>query len=157
MRSSQCSSFYEGGIDAVLDLQNRINNRHYGMTKHSSRAIQNASSSASTSAAPALPIPPGSPIPTDHLTPKEAQTISKIQSEWEKIEILQDEKVKLAERMERIVKRARERAKTEWVRVGGIDVDELESEHKGWEMGSGEIVLPPSGLGTGSDVRQKSK
>lgn len=79
--------------------------------------------------------------------------------EWDKIEALQEEKIKLAERMERIVARARERARNEWTRVGGIDVDELAIEvGKGWElgMGSGEIVLPPSGLGSGSDVRQKS-
>jgi hypothetical protein len=30
---------------------------------------------------------------------------------------------------------------------------------KGWEsgMGSGEIILPPGGLGSGSDARPKSK
>ena len=125
------------------------------MTKHPSRHLANPPSG---SASATLPLAPGTPIPTDHLPPKEAQTILKIQSEWDKIELLQDEKVKLAERMERIVARARERARNEWSRVGGIDVDELETEVKGWElgMGSGEIVLPPGGLGTGSDVRQKS-
>jgi chromatin modification-related protein YNG2 len=66
--------------------------------------------------------------------------------------------VKLADRMERIVARARERARAEWVKVGGLDIEELGGGGE-WENGSvgGEIVLPPSGLGSGSDVRQKSK
>lgn len=127
------------------------------MTKHPARHLANPPSGSSSSP---LPLAPGTPIPIDHLPPKEAQTIQKIQSEWDKIEALQDEKVKLAERMERIVLRARERARNEWSRVGGIDVDELE-ETKGWEMGmamgGGEIVLPPGGLGSGSDVRPKSR
>ena len=67
--------------------------------------------------------------------------------------------MKLADRMERIVARARERARAEWVKVGGLDIEELGLGGEGWESGSvgGEIVLPPSGLGSGSDVRQRSK
>jgi chromatin modification-related protein YNG2 len=103
---------------------------------------------------PQLPIPPGAPLPTAHLSPKETQILTKIHVEWEKIEILQDEKVKLADRMERIVSRARERARAEWVRVGGLDIEDLDSNWEG-SVG-GEIVLPPSGLGSGSD-RQRSK
>jgi chromatin modification-related protein YNG2 len=103
---------------------------------------------------PQLPIPPGAPLPTAHLSTKETQALAKIHVEWEKIEILQDEKVKLADRMERIVSRARERARAEWVRVGGLDIEDLDSNWEG-SVG-GEIVLPPSGLGSGSD-RQRSK
>jgi len=129
----------------------RIHQRHYGITKHVSKL---SASTPSNPNGPQLPLPPNSPIPTAHLTQKETQTISKIQSEWEKIEILQEEKVKLADRMERIVSRARERARAEWVKVGGLDIEDLEG---GWEGNlGGEIVLPPSGLGSGSD-RQRSK
>jgi chromatin modification-related protein YNG2 len=129
------------------------------LTKHVAK-LPNASSSSSNPS-PTLPVPPGNPLPTDHLTQKESQTIQKIQSEWEKIEILQEEKVKLADRMKRIVSRARERARAEWVKVGGIDIGELSESGSGtaggWEGGNGaEIVLPPGGLGSGSDIRQKS-
>jgi len=92
-------------------------------------------------------------LPTAHMSQKEAQTLAKMQIEWEKVEILQEEKVKLADRMERIVSRARERARAEWVKVGGLDIEDLDSNWEG-SVG-GEIVLPPSGLGSGSD-RQRS-
>lgn len=143
-------------------LVNRINSRHYSMTKHPARQIANASTSGgSSSSSVTLPIPAGTPLPLQHLGQKEATALGKIQGEWDKIEALQDEKIKLAERMERIVGRARERARAEWTRVGGIDVEELDLENqslsRAWELGSAEIALPPSGLGTGSDVRQKSQ
>lgn len=129
----------------------RINERHHAMT----RQVGKLNSAAPTaSSGPQLPIPPGAPLPTAHLTPKETQVLAKIHVEWEKIEILQDEKVKLADRMERIVSRARERARAEWVKVGGLDIEDLDTNWEG-SVG-GEIVLPPSGLGSGSD-RQRSK
>jgi chromatin modification-related protein YNG2 len=134
-------------------LITRINTRHYGITKHVKRTNESSQSQA-PSTQPNLPIPQGGEIPTEHLIQKESQAIQKIQAEWEKIEILQEEKVKLADRMQRIVARARERARAEWVKVGGIDVEELMDEGS---AAGGEIVLPPSGLGSGSDVRQKSK
>jgi len=107
-----------------------------------------------------LPIPPGDPLPTDHLSSKDQQAVSKIVSEWAKVETLQEEKIQLAERLERIVGRARERGKVEWAKVGGMDLDEVESEQKVMlgEMGGGEVMLPPGGLGSGSDGRlQKSE
>jgi len=83
--------------------------------------------------------------------------LTKIQAEWGKVEALQEEKIKLAERMERIVNRARERAKAEWKKVGGMDLDELDSEQGKvgmfGEMGGAEVMLPPGGLGSGTDGR----
>ena len=59
--------------------------------------------------------------------------------------------------MERIVNRARERGKAEWKKVGGMDLDELESEQGKvgmfGEMGNAEVLLPPGGLGSGTDGR----
>ncbi|BEI81999.1 hypothetical protein CcaverHIS002_0211590 [Cutaneotrichosporon cavernicola] len=111
--------------ERISQLVNRTNQRHYGLTK----SIKNMNASTAPAAANfALPIPVGTPIPTAHLTTKDAQNIAKIQGEWAKIQQLQDDKVKLAERLERIVSRARERGRAEWRRVGGMDVDEEELE-----------------------------
>lgn len=96
-------------------------------------------STAPAQAAFSLPIPSGAPIPTAHLSTKDAQNISKIQAEWVKIQQLQDDKVKLAERLERIVSRARERGRAEWRRVGGMDVDDEELEIKAVTP---EMVVP---------------
>lgn len=110
-----------------------------------------------------MPIPPGAPLPTEHLSAKDATALTKIQAEWGKIDALQDEKVALAERMERIVNRAKERGKAEWLRVGGMDLDLLENEAAMGkpgglgEMGNGDIMLPPGGLGSGSDMRPQKK
>lgn len=80
--------------------------------------------------------------------------MAKIQAEWVKIETLQDEKIKLAERLERIVGRAKERAKTEWQRVGGIDIDDLDNDVKLGDLGSADVLLPTGGLGSGSHKRR---
>ncbi|BEJ12695.1 hypothetical protein CspHIS471_0211550 [Cutaneotrichosporon sp. HIS471] len=111
--------------ERISQLVNRTNQRHYGLTK----SIKNMNASTAPAAANfVLPIPVGTPIPTAHLPTKDAQNIAKIQGEWTKIQQLQDDKVKLAERLERIVSRARERGRAEWRRVGGMDVDEEELE-----------------------------
>lgn len=89
------------------------------------------------------------------MTTKDAQNIAKIQAEWGKIESLQDEKIKLAERLERIVTRARERGKAEWKKVGGIDIDELDVDVKLGDLGGADVLLPTVGLGSGSDGRRK--
>jgi chromatin modification-related protein YNG2 len=47
----------------------------------------------------------------EHLTLKDQQAIGKIIAEWGKVEALQEEKIKLAERLERIVNRAKERGR----------------------------------------------
>ena len=82
---------------------------------------------------------------------------TKIQAEWGKVEALQEEKIRLADRMERIVNRARERGRAEWKKVGGMDLDELEMEQGKvvmfGEMGNAELMLPPGGLGSGTDGR----
>lgn len=101
-----------------------------------------------------LPLPSGAPIPTDHLTPKDAQHVAKIQAEWTKIDQLQAEKVRLAQRLERIVGRARERGKAEWKRVGGMDVDEVDNV-KLSDLGSAEVLLPSTGLGSGTSKRNR--
>lgn len=111
----------------TLELVNRTNQRHYALTK-SVKNI-NAGTAAADASFP-LPIPSGAPIPTAHLSAKDAQNISKIQAEWVKIQQLQDDKVALAERLERIVSRARDRGRVEWRRVGGMDVDDDELEVK---------------------------
>ena len=141
------------------ELISRINTRHFGLTKHA--RTSSTSSSASTPTFP-LPLPPGAALPTSHLSTKDAQALTKIQAEWGKVEALQEEKIKLAERIDRIVNRARERGKAEWIKIGGMDLDELGSEQAKagmyGEMGNGEIMLPPGGLGSGSDGRhQKSR
>ncbi|KLT39233.1 hypothetical protein CC85DRAFT_288783 [Cutaneotrichosporon oleaginosum] len=100
---------------------NRANQRHVGLTKGVKNI--NATTTPATATFP-LPIPPGAPIPTAHLSTKDAQNVAKIQAEWAKIQQLQEDKVRLAERLERIVSRARERGRAEWRRVGGMDVDE---------------------------------
>ena len=83
--------------------------------------------------------------------------MQKIQAEWVKVDVLQAEKVRLAQRLEQIVSRARERGKAEWKKVGGIDLDELEKEgggrHGFGEMGGGQVLLPSGGLGSGTDGR----
>ncbi|TXT13352.1 hypothetical protein VHUM_00719 [Vanrija humicola] len=121
--------------ERIGQLLNRINQRHYGLTK----SIKNLSSANATpsTATFTLPIPAGAALPTAHLSTKDAQNVAKIQTEWGKIESLQAEKIKLAERLERIVLRARERGKNEWHKVGGMDIDELDTD----------------GLGSGSDAR----
>ncbi len=149
---------YDDKADTDVELITRINTRHFGLTKHA-RNTTASSSSSSTNGTPnfPLPIPSGSTLPTAHLSAKDAQALTKIQAEWGKVEALQEEKIKLAERMERIVNRARERGKSEWKKVGGMDLDEVESEmgRAGMlgELGGGEVMLPPGGLGSGTDGR----
>ena len=92
------------------------------------------------------------------MSAKDQQAITKIQNEWGKIEVLQEEKCKLADRLERIVSRARERGRYEWMKVGGMDLEEVEKDEKMGmvglgEFGGGDVLLPPSGLGPGSDGR----
>ena len=84
--------------------------------------------------------------------------MTKIQAEWGKVEALQEEKIKLAERLDRIVSRARERGRAEWKKVGGMDLEEIEKQEglamgMSGEMGGNEVLLPPGGLGPGSDSR----
>ncbi|ODO09957.1 hypothetical protein I350_02180 [Cryptococcus amylolentus CBS 6273] len=138
----------------ITQLIQRINSRHISLTK----PIKSLSSLPPSTATFPLPIPPGAPLPTSHLTQKEAQNLTKIQTEWQQISALQDEKIHLAERLERIVNRAKERAKDHWVKVGGMSVEEVEKAANGLgEMGGGEVVLPPGGLGSGSDARAVKK
>ncbi|RXK36167.1 hypothetical protein M231_06572 [Tremella mesenterica] len=137
----------------ITQLLNRIGSRHSGLT----RQLKNPTPSSATFP---LPLPLGAPIPVDHLSTKDAQNLGKIQTEWGKIEALQEEKVALAERMERIINRARERGRMEWIRVGGKDLDSLEDEDDKvglGELGNSEVLLPPSGLGSGSDIRPQKK
>lgn len=83
--------------------------------------------------------------------------MSKILAEWTKVEQIQQEKIKLAMRLEQITSRARERGRSEWKKVGGMDLDEIEKSEgprNGFgEMGGAEVLLPPGGLGSGSDGR----
>ncbi|WVQ85084.1 hypothetical protein IAT38_007248 [Cryptococcus sp. DSM 104549] len=136
----------------INQLMQRINSRHMSLTK-GARAL--ASQPPTTATFP-LPLPPGSPIPTTHLSQKDSQSLAKIQTEWDLVESLQEEKVKLAERLERIVSRAKERAKYQWTKVGGMEVEEVEKTQMG-EMGGGDVVLPPTGLGSGVDGRPLKK
>ncbi|WWD18603.1 hypothetical protein CI109_103056 [Kwoniella shandongensis] len=139
----------------INQLVQRINTRHQGLTK-SAKSLPSLPPSTATFT---LPIPPNSPLPTTHLSHKDAQALTKIQAEWGKVETLQEEKIKLAERMERIVNRAKERAKAEWLRVGGMEIEEIESAQLGGlgELGGGEVVLPSTGLGSGIDGRPQKK
>ncbi|ORY25924.1 hypothetical protein BCR39DRAFT_542595 [Naematelia encephala] len=152
-------------LEEIKDKDNRINhllqrisNRHTGLTKS---ALKFSTVQPSGTTFP-LPIPAGAPIPLDHLSTKDQQTLIKIQGEWAKVSALQDEKIRLAERLERIVARARVRGAAEWARVGGMGLDEVERENNVklggmGEMGAGELVLPPGGLGSGSDGRPMKK
>lgn len=133
----------------ITELLNRINQRHYGLTK-SIKGLT-PTSAPSTSTFP-LPIAKDAPLPTADLPQKDAQLVSKIQGEWTKIHQLQEEKVQLAVRLERIVGRARDRGKAEWVRVGGMDIDATETVKLG-DLGSAEVLLPSTGLGSGSNKR----
>lgn len=140
------------------ELVTRIHTRHLGLTKHL-RSIVSTPGAATPSNTP-LPGPAGSAIAVAHLTPKDAAAVTKIQNEWAKVEALQTEKVILAERMERIVGRAKERGKEEWRKMGGEDVDAAAASGDGvWkaEMGVGEIILPPGGLGGGGERSNKSE
>lgn len=70
------------------------------------------------------------------------------------------EKIRLATRLEQIVSRARERGKAEWKKVGGMDLEEIESKEGKpafGELGGGEVLLPSSGLGSGTDRPIKSE
>ncbi|GMK53691.1 hypothetical protein CspeluHIS016_0102770 [Cutaneotrichosporon spelunceum] len=137
--------------ERINNLLNRINQRHYGVTK----SIKSLTpTSAPSSANFPLPVPKDTPIPTAHLPAKDAQNISKIQGEWAKIHELQEEKVQLAVRLERIVSRARDRSKAEWTRVGGIDIDATEPVKLG-DLGSADVLLPSTGLGSGSNKRSR--
>jgi len=92
----------------------------------------------------------------DHLSSKDQVAMQKINTEWVKVEQLQLEKIRLATRLEAVTSRARERGRAEWKRVGGMDLDEIEkAEGKAvfGEMGGAEVLLPPGGLGPGSDSR----
>jgi chromatin modification-related protein YNG2 len=136
-------------------LLQRIGVRHLGLTKHRTTVP-----TGSTSAPFQLPIPPGAPLPTAHLSQKDQLGVTKILSEWSKVEALQEEKIKLAERLERITTRARERGRAEWTKVGGMDLEDVERDGKvavgGFaELGSSEVLLPPGGLGSGMDGRQQ--
>ncbi|OCF37201.1 hypothetical protein I317_00075 [Kwoniella heveanensis CBS 569] len=138
----------------INQLVQRINTRHNGLTK----SAKSLASLPPSNATFPLPLPPNSPLPTSHLSAKDAQAVTKIQTEWGKVQTLQDEKLKLAERMERIINRAKERAKAEWLRVGGMEIEEVEPKIGGLgELGGGEVVLPPTGLGSGMDGRPQKK
>lgn len=92
------------------------------------------------------------------MSQKDGMALQKLQLEWIKVIAEQEEKVKLAERLERIVNRARERGRSEWRKVGGIDIEDLEVDQKGLFDVGVEVMLPPGGLGSGSDGRpQKSE
>lgn len=95
--------------------------------------------------------------------------MTKIMGEFDKVQMLQDEKVELAQRMERIVLRAKERGRAEWARVGGKDIVEVEKEEAaasniggraskggtpGLGAGDGAVGVPSGGLG--GDRPQKS-
>jgi chromatin modification-related protein YNG2 len=129
-----------------------------GLTKHLRTIV---STPSTTPNATPLPGPAGSTIPIAHLPAKDAAAITKIQNEWAKVEALQEEKVLLAERMERIVGRAKERGKEEWRKMGGEDMDAVGAVGGDgvWkaEMGIGEIMLPPGGLGGGGERSNKSE
>ncbi|CAK9780667.1 unnamed protein product [Cutaneotrichosporon oleaginosum] len=137
--------------ERINNLLNRINQRHYGLTK-SIKGLTPTSAPAPASFP--LPIPKDAPIPSAHLPAKDAQNIAKIQGEWTKIHQLQEEKVQLATRLERIVSRARERGKAEWGRVGGMDIDATEPVKLG-DLGSADVLLPSTGLGSGSHKRSR--
>jgi chromatin modification-related protein YNG2 len=82
--------------------------------------------------------------------------MQKIQGEWAKVEQYQLDKIKLATRLEAIISRARERGQAEWRKVGGMDLDEIEKQDGRTlfgELGGSEVLLPSSGLGSGSDGR----
>ncbi|BEJ14070.1 hypothetical protein CspHIS471_0312440 [Cutaneotrichosporon sp. HIS471] len=137
--------------ERIKNLLSRISQRHYGVTK----SIKSLTpTTAPLSATFPLPAPKDAPIPTAHLQPKDAQNIAKIQGEWSKIHQLQGEKVQLAVRLERIVGRARDRSKAEWTRVGGIDIDATEPVKLG-DLGGADVLLPSTGLGSGSNKRSR--
>ncbi|WWC70930.1 uncharacterized protein I206_104882 [Kwoniella pini CBS 10737] len=153
----------------INQLIQRINTRHIGLTKQAKTIPNSTPSNAQFN----LPISQGiNNLPTSHLNQKELQTLNKIQSEWLKVEILQDEKIKLSERIERILNRAKERAKFEWIKVGGkeilpenllssssiiINESNLLSNNGLNELGHNNLILPSTGLGTGSDGRPQKK
>lgn len=149
------------------ELLSRINTRHFGLTKHARSSIKDKDkdpSSATGSSTPPfpLPLPPGTPLPTAHLSSKDAQALTKIASEFAKVQALQDEKIALAERMERITGRAKERGRAEWLKVGGMDLEEVEKLREGEEsrgreeIAGGMVLLPSMGLGTGERPKSKS-
>lgn len=135
----------------MIDLLNRINQRHYGVTKSIKSLTPTSAPSSSTFP---LPVPKDAPLPIAHLQAKDAQSITKIQGEWAKIHQLQEEKVQLAVRLERLVGRARDRGKAEWVRVGGMDIDATEPVKLG-DLGGADVLLPSTGLGSGSNKRSR--
>lgn len=144
--------------DTDTELLQRINTRHHGLTKHAKNIASGTATSGSSTPTFQLPIPTGAPLPVEHLTLKDQQAIGKIIAEWGKVEALQEEKIKLAERLERIVNRAKERGRAEWKKVGGMDMEEIEKEEGkviagNGELGGAEVLLPPTGLGPGSDAR----
>jgi chromatin modification-related protein YNG2 len=116
------------------ELLDRIDTRHLSLTQKARSAMAKAEAAAASSPSSSashpypLPLSAGSPIPTSHLSSREELALKKVMGEFEKVQALQDEKVELAERMERIVLRAKERGRAEWIRVGGKDIAEVESE-----------------------------
>ena len=145
----------------MTGLMTRINLRHYTLTKNIKSAPPSSQPSTPGTPTFVLPIPAGAELPVGHLSQKEQQAITKIIAEWAKVEQIQLEKIKLAQRLEQITSRARERGRAEWKKVGGMDLDEIEKSEgprNGFgEMGGTEVLLPPSGLGSGSDGRPKSE
>lgn len=141
----------------IADLLARINTRHYGLTKNIKSVTTSQPPTAPGTPTFVLPIPAGADLPLGHLNAKEQQAMSKILAEWTKVEQIQQEKIKLAMRLEQITSRARERGRSEWKKVGGMDLDEIEKSEgprNGFgEMGGAEVLLPPGGLGSGSDGR----
>lgn len=153
-------------------LLERINVRHSSLTKNARNTILKAASAAASSSsdspAPSstqpypLPLPAGSTLPIAHLSQKEQQAVTKILTEFDKVHALQDEKIHLAERMERIVLRAKERGRAEWLRVGGKDVGELDRDDGGSQRGSkagtpvGEGMVGGLAAGLGMERPQKS-
>ena len=131
----------------MTGLMTRINLRHYTLTKNIKSAPPSSQPSTPGTPTFVLPIPAGAELPVGHLSQKEQQAITKIIAEWAKVE--------------QITSRARERGRAEWKKVGGMDLDEIEKSEgprNGFgEMGGTEVLLPPSGLGSGSDGRPKSE
>ncbi|WVO18133.1 hypothetical protein L204_105835 [Cryptococcus depauperatus] len=140
----------------ISQLVQRINSRHMSLTK-TARSLTSLPPSTATFP---LPLPPGAPLPTSHLSLKDQQSLTKIQTEWSLVLSLQDDKVKLAERLDRIVCRAKERVRYQWTKVGGIDVEEFDKTGASGNMadlGSEDIILPSTGLGSGFDSRPVKK
>ncbi|WWC88541.1 uncharacterized protein L201_003452 [Kwoniella dendrophila CBS 6074] len=165
----------------INQLIQRINTRHIGLTKTAKQSSNLPSSIAQFN----LPLGQGiNNLPIEHLNIKDQQNLIKIKNEWIKVELLQDEKIKLSERIERLLNRAKERAKFEWLKIGGKEIldkdipsllsssssinlningeikpnlSSLQGINGLNELGHNDLILPSTGLGTGSDGRPQKK